>query len=202
MSNNIKLNFINKSNDVNNSSVVIFQKNIADNFDKPTTAWKVIHKPKSMDNHPIDYTTNFQIATSDSHGNNTPKLTAHNGSAFEVVENTTGDVLQNSSTPAMNLEEIEVRNNLTRGAINANCYRNGKLLASKINVSPGQKAVFKFNPSIYIGTASEIEEGEFLNSAIISQINTEINLLGINSADIVMTGGGSEPFKFSLENVR
>ena len=44
-----------------------------------------------------------------------------------------------------------------------------------------------------------------MNSAIISNINTEISLLGIVSADIVMTGGGSGPnataFVFTLENV-
>ena len=42
-------------------------------------------------------------------------------------------------------------------------------------------------------------------SAVVSNINTEISLLGIASADIVMTGGGpganSTPFAFSLQNV-
>ena len=45
-----------------------------------------------------------------------------------------------------------------------------------------------------------------MNSAIISNINTELSLLGIASADIVMTGGGpgpnSTPFQFTLENVK
>ncbi|MBT9441299.1 MAG: hypothetical protein IV087_05435 [Acidovorax sp.] len=44
-----------------------------------------------------------------------------------------------------------------------------------------------------------------MNSAIISNINTELSLLGIASADIVMTGGGpganSTPFAFNLENI-
>ena len=38
-----------------------------------------------------------------------------------------------------------------------------------------------------------------------SDVNSEIGLLGVQSADIVMTGGGvgpnATPFKFSLENV-
>jgi hypothetical protein len=42
-------------------------------------------------------------------------------------------------------------------------------------------------------------------SAVVSNINTELSLLGIKSADIVMTGGGpgasATPFAFSLENV-
>jgi len=52
---------------------------------------------------------------------------------------------------------------------------------------------------------SQLEEGDVMNSAIISQVNSEINLFGISSADIVMTGGGpgklSVSFNFSLENI-
>lgn len=201
MSNTIKLNFINRSNDANNSDVVIFQKNVASNFDESHTAWKVIKNPSHKESHPINYSTNFQVAASDSYGNLTPHLAAHDGSAFEMVEEASGHTLQPSQYFASNIDEVEIRNNLTRSAINANCYKDGKLLATKCNIAPGQKAVFKFNPKLYIGVAPEIVEGEILNSAIISKINTEINLFEVQSADIVMTGGGSEPFSFSLENV-
>ena len=48
-------------------------------------------------------------------------------------------------------------------------------------------------------------EGQPLNAAIVSSVNTEISLLGIASADIVMTGGGAgpgaKPFVFTLQNV-
>ncbi len=45
-----------------------------------------------------------------------------------------------------------------------------------------------------------------MNSAIVSEINTELSLLGIASADIIMTGGGAagqgaQPFVFNLENI-
>lgn len=200
MSNDIKLNFINKSNDANNSSIVIFQKNISDTFDEIAIAWKVIKNCGRLDNHPFNYPKNFQIAASDSYGNFTPQLTAYNGNAYEMVKSTSGNTLQSSSTPATNPEEVEIRNNLTNGSINAHCYRNGKLLATKINLVPGQKAIFKFEPSIYIGIASQIEEGDIISTEILSKINTKISLFDITSADIVMTGS-SEPFKFSLENV-
>jgi hypothetical protein len=53
--------------------------------------------------------------------------------------------------------------------------------------------------------ASHVQQGDAMSSAIISAINTEINLQGIASADIVMTGGGSGaeamPFEFKLENI-
>ena len=36
----IQLNFINNSNDVNNSEIVIFQKNVATDFDELAVAWQ------------------------------------------------------------------------------------------------------------------------------------------------------------------
>ncbi|CAM1342089.1 hypothetical protein [Tenacibaculum amylolyticum] len=201
----IKLNFINRSNDTNNSQVVIFQKNVAQNFDEIPIAWTVIKNCGRLDNHPFNFPLSFHVSASDSYGNYTPQFQAFNGQAFEMIKDMSGDVLQLSSTPAVSANEVEVRNNLTNGAIDANCYKDGKLLAKKTGVAPGQKASFEFLSRIYIGVVSQIEEGEMMNSAIISQITTSINLSGITSADIVMTGGGpgknATPFLFTLENI-
>ena len=202
---NIKLNFINRSNDINNSEVVIFQKNVAETFDELAVAWRVIQNCGRNDNHPFNYPLQFQVCASDSYGNYSPELTAYEGQSFEMVKDTSGDVLQLSPTPAVSSQEVEIKNNLSTGAMNGNIYRDGKLLAVKTNIAPGQKGVFQFKPSIFIGTASQIVEGDVMNSAIIQQINTELNLFGIQSADIVMTGGGSGPgataFSFHLENI-
>lgn len=201
----IKLNFINRSNDTNNSSVVIFQQNVAEDFSELAVAWTVIENCGRLDNHPFTYSLNYQVAAGDSYGNYTPQLTAYDGQAYEMIKSTSGDILQLSPSPATSSTEVEVRNNLGIGAISANCYRDGKLFATKKNLAPGQKAVFEFQPRIYIGVVSQVEEGDVMNSAIISQINTEINLFGISSADIVMTGGGpgesATAFNFTLENI-
>lgn len=201
----IKLNFVNRSNDTNNSSIVIFQKNVAEDFNEIAVAWKVIENCGRLDNHPFTYPLNFQVSAGDSYGNFTPQLNAYDGQAFEMVKSTSGDILQLSATPSVSATEVEIRNNLSTGAIDANCFRSGTLLATKTGLAPGQKAVFEFHPRIYIGVVSQIEEGDVMSSAIISQINSEINLFGISSADIVMTGGGSgisaTPFYFTLENI-
>lgn len=202
---NIKLNFINKSADTNNSSIVIFQQNVAEDFGEIAIAWRVIENCGRLDNHPFTYPMNFMVSSSDSYGNYTPQLNASNGQAFDMIKDTSGDILQLSTTPATSANEVEIRNNLCAGAIDGNCYKDGKLLAAKTGLAPGQKAVFEFQPTIYIGVVSQVVEGDVMNSAIISQINTQINLFGITSADIVMTGGGpgstSAPFNFSLENI-
>lgn len=202
---NIKLNFVNKSADTNNSSVVIFQQNVAEDFGEIAVAWKVIENCGRLDNHPFVYPMQFQVCGSDSYGNYTPQLTAYDGQAYEMVKDTSGDVLRLANTPSISQNEVEVRNNFMNGACNANIFRDGKLLAAKTNLAPGQKAVFEFHPRIYIGVVSQIIEGEVMSSAIIQQVNTELNLFGITSADIVMTGGGpgksSSAFQFHLENI-
>ena len=75
----IQLNFINKSNDTNNSEVVIFQKNVATNFDELAVAWLVIKYCGPGDNHPFTFPMSMQVGASDSYGNYTPQLEAQNG---------------------------------------------------------------------------------------------------------------------------
>lgn len=202
--NKIKLNFINKSNDTNNSSIVIFQKNVAEPSDE-AVAWTVIENCGPMENHPFTIPDLMHVSSQDAYGNYCPQSEARPGDLFAVVPTSSGDTLQLFGA-ADSPEEIHLRNDLNLGAINASIYRDGKLLADKSGIAPGQKAAFQFNPTIHIGAVSQIEEGQVMNSAIISDINTELSLLGISSADIIMTGGGpglsSTPFEFTLENVK
>lgn len=201
---NIKLNFINKSADTNNSSVVVFQKNVAESFDEIAIAWKVIENCGRMDNHPFLYPMKFEVCSSDSYGNFTPKMTAFEGQAYEMVKNTSGDVLKLAEESATSPTEVEIQNNLLQGSINGTIAKDGRALAIKSNIVPGEKAVFQFHPTIWIGVVSQITEGQVMNSAIIQKVNTELPLYGLSSADIVLTGGGggkdSSNFSFHLEN--
>ena len=199
----IKLNFINKSNDVNQSKVVIFQKQVNPDYNEDTIAWKVIEYCGQGDHHPFKYHTNLEISASDSYGNFTPHLRADQGQLFGLVETSSGHQLKYRS-PGTNKNEVQVLNSLSQGAMNVNCYRSGKLLATKLNVVPGEEAVFEFLPHIYIGVLAEVEEGEVMNSAVVTQVNTQLSLMGLKSADIVMRGGGrgkeAIPYTFDLEN--
>jgi len=200
----IKLNFINQSNDLNNSQIVIFQKNIATNFDELSVAWLVIQNCGRGDNHPFTFPMGMTVGASDSYGNYTPQLDAQNGQMFHITLSGSGDTLSYAG-PSSSSREVQLRNDLQKGAINATIYKDGRNLATKTSVAPGQKAVFEFKPTIWIGAVSQVVEGQVMNSAIMSDVNTELSLLGIASADIVMTGGGpgtnSTAFTFNLENV-
>jgi hypothetical protein len=200
----IQLNFINNSNDANNSQVVIFQKNVATDFDELAVAWQVIQYCGQGDNHPFVFPMSMSVGASDSYGNYTPQLPAQNGQLFSMQLTPSGDKLAQTG-PSTSMTEVQVLNALQKGAINASCYKAGRLLATKTSIAPQQKAVFQFKPTIWIGVASQVVQGQVMNSAIISSVNTELSLLGIASADIVMTGGGpgpnSTPFQFNLDNI-
>ena len=200
---NVELTFINQSNDMNNSSVVIFQKNVATDYEEVAVAWRVIRNCGRGWSHKFNYPFDFYVGAGDSYGNLAPQLSAEYGQKWDVVRTASGDTLQLDSTPASSMNEVEIKNSLMTGSIDAQIYKDGKLLLTKTGVSPAQKAVFSFKPTIWVGVASQIEEGEIMNSAILSDINTEISLLGITKANLIMTGGGvgptATPFQFHLE---
>lgn len=198
----IKLTYRNNSNDVANSSVVVFQKMVNADYDELSVAWTVIKNCGSGEYHPFIYPMEMFVACSDNDGNYTPTLPATNGNLFSLARSDSGNKLSLPAGSTCNSREVQVSNDLDYGAIKAGIYKDGRLLALKTSVSPGEKAVFQFLPSIWVGIVSDVEEGDVMDSAVISNINTELSLLGIASADVVLTGGGNQRLGFSLENVK
>jgi hypothetical protein len=206
---NIHLRFVNRSNDRGNSEVVLFQRNVIPDFDELAIAWKVIRFCGRDGLHPFVYSSEIEIALGDEHGNYSPRMSAQHGERFVIGTHPTGRArLVAEPAPASGADggpDIQVVNRMPRGAVNVNAFSAGKLIAAKWAVAPAQKAVFRFTPVLWIGVASQIEEGRALSSAVLSSDNTMLPLAGIAAADIVMTGGGSgadaQPFAFALENV-
>ncbi|MCP8688100.1 hypothetical protein [Marinobacterium sedimentorum] len=200
----ITLNFINKSNDQNNSEFVIFSKNTFGGSDNSSVAWKVIRNLGRDDSHPFVYSSDFFVSVEDNYGNYTPQLKANPGDLFAMVKDQTGDVIKHAGTGHYG-NAFKVENHLEHGSIKAKIYKDGKLFNSSPSLAPDQKVTFELNPVICISAVSHIQEGDAIESAAVSSKPSEISLLGIKSADIVVTGGGpgsaAEPFKFELENV-
>lgn len=199
---NIELTLINQSFDQNNSSVVVFSKNVATDFEETAIAWQVIQNLGRNWSHVFHYPMDNFVGCQDAWGNTSDIHLAQPGQRWEVTRTPSGNGISIDNNPASNPNEIEIINYLQEGAINAQIYKDGKLFSMKTGVAPQQKAVFEFKPTIWIGVVSQVEEGGIMNSAILSNINTEISLLGLIKADIIMTGGGegasAMPFKFTL----
>lgn len=198
----IEITFINQSNDMNNSSVVIFQKNEATSMGEIAVAWTVIRNCGRNWTHKFRYPQDTYVAAADSFGNVSNPHLAADGQKWMVVNTSSGHEFALDPTPASSPTEIEIKNALSQGSVDAQIYKDGRLLATKTGLSPEQKAVFSFKPTIYVGVVSEIQQGDIMNSAILSDINTEISLLGITKANLIMTGGGvgpdAAPFQFTL----
>ncbi len=202
----IKLRLVNQSNDQGTSQILIFQRNVPASAEEAALAWRVIQNLAPGWSHPFTFSHDVEAQVQDAWGNVSPALPLAPGQAAEVVKTSSGTVFQLSSTPASDPNTQEVINKLSQGAISATLLRDDLPAAVLHGITPGAQAAFKLNPTIYIGVASQVQQGEVIDSAIISTINQEISLLGIASADIVMTGGGpgtsSHPFTFSLANVK
>lgn len=198
----IEITFINQSNDENNSDVVIFAKNAATNFEEVAVAWTVIQNCGRNWSHKFKYPMDFYVGAQDSWGNVSDLKLGSYGQKWDLIRSTSGDALTLDSDPASSPEEVEIKNALAQGSIDAQIYKDGRLFSTKTGLSPQQKAVFTFKPTIWVGVVSQVEEGQIMNSAILSDINTEISLLGITKANLIMTGGGvgssAEPFVFTL----
>lgn len=202
---NIALRFINRSNDCGNSEVVLFQRDVVPEFDELAIAWRVIRYCGRDCIHPFAYSTDVEVALGDDNGNFSPRIAAANGSRLIVAAHASGRPRLARALDGTVHSDIEVVNQMGRGAVNVNAFVAGRLMAAKSAVAPGQKAIFRFSPVLWIGVGSQIEEGRALASAVVSSANTPLELAGIASADIVMTGGGAgetaQPFQFELENV-
>jgi hypothetical protein len=201
----IQLTLINRSDDTGNSQVVIFQRNVATLFDEQAVAWKVIPTPERGSRYKFAFPTANSAAAADAAGGDASEpVAASNGTLLSAVDAGQGVVLRplGSSSSA---KEIQVQNLRASGSIDAHIYKDGKLLAIKTSIAPQQKAVFQFKPTIWIGVVADVQAGDVLDPTVLAQVNTELALIGIARADIVMTGGGSgtaaRPFSFSLQNV-
>jgi hypothetical protein len=199
----IKLNFINNSNDANNSQVVIFQKPPSTGFDEQALAWRVIQNCGQGDNHPFVFPLQMSVGSGDGDAYKLPQPPEDSGQPLKMAFD--GAQWQLLAADGGSSSEVQVVKDLPQGAINASIYKDGKLLADDSLQSTPAAGMPEGKPSLLIGVAPQGSAGEAANATIVADINTEISLLGIASADIVMTGGGpgpeATPFTFTLENI-
>ena len=199
----IPLRFVNQS-ESGSANVVVFQKNMSSDSDL-AIAWQVFANSAPGSIYPFVYSNAVQAGASDSFGNALPMISAQNGQLLQVSLTSLGGAALSYFAPAASEKDIEIINNLLGGAIDTGIYRNGALLAIQTGVPPQQKAVFQFKPTIYIGVVPPLTQGEVMSSEIVENVITQISLLNIASADIVLTGGGvgtsATLFTFNLANI-
>lgn len=201
--NAVNFRLINNSNSSGNIDVVVFQQNLAGSFGEEPIAWEMLQVNGPGDFESFVFGSELSLSFNDSFGNYSPPQQAQRGDSFEVTTTMSGDEM-NLAGASPSPSEFELVNS-SLSTIFGNVYRSGKLLSKSPSFINGQTHTFEFNPTIWIGVVSGVTEGDALDSLTVSSINTQISLLGIRSADIVLTGGGAgpsaTPYSFSLTNI-
>lgn len=200
----VRLNFINHADDPNHSQLLIFGRNPETSLDEIAAAWTVIADFRPSMTYAVLYPADTGISVQDGFGNFTPMLPAAPGQHFRVAESEDGLIVE-QAVAAGPPDQITLANQLRQGAVHVGLYKDKRLYLAERNLLPEQTAAFRLRPTIWVGVASQSPLDAGSNSAILSSVATEISLLGVASADIVMTGGGTGanagPLAFTLENV-
>jgi hypothetical protein len=199
----VKLNFIDHSTGTTDSHVVIFARDASAAAGSPAVAWKVIHSRPGETHHFI-FPLHCEVEVEYGAGQHTRRQQAEAGQRFTFTEVDGRPHLLESGAAATR-KVVEIVNGLSQGAIDANVYRGGRLFATRRGIAPKHDAVFSIEPTLRVGAVQHVHEGSIMNLAVLTSVNTELSLLGIASADIVMTGGGpgrsSMPFQFNLQKL-
>ncbi len=171
MATDIKITYTNKSMNRDLPTVFVFTKNEIPAFDvlKEGVAWRTIPNigRGSSSSFVLPIFTEV-VATWQDGINKTQILPADIGKRYTVSQNETGIVLTANGN-ASDAESIDVNNDANiQDGVSASLYKDGKLMLTKSIAGYGQKATFVLKPKLYWGIASEIQESELINSAVLN----------------------------------
>lgn len=194
----IEITFINNSEDMNNSSVVIFQKNVAESFGEIAVAWKVIKNCGRNWDHKFTYPMSSDISAS-----NTPiRLQAEYNATYKAIDENGRTLLTKNTRVGGNEKNYILENDLPFEVVDADVYKDGKLIAKVPQVAPQQKAVIEIPEMLlYIATVNfNIDEGNILPADFVTSKNhTALNLEGYTNAVIEHTTNESGHSIYTLK---
>ncbi|ACA86632.1 hypothetical protein [Shewanella woodyi] len=204
MSSNVEITYINKSMNKDLPTIFVFTKNETPTFDalKEGVAWRVIpdigRASSSQFNFPIETSVG---ATWQGGQNKTQVLDSTIGKRYTVSKDDTGVVLAANGN-ASDTKSIDVNNDVNvPNGISAELYKDGKLMMTKNIVGFGQKATFVLKPRLYWGVASEIQESQLLNSAVLNTDKFfEQDLEGVTKVTVSLNGNAESGYNFKIEN--
>jgi hypothetical protein len=109
-----------------------------------------------------------------------------------AVDLTTNSIVEHgaSSSPT----EFGVINTISSDIV-VTIKRNGNAIEST-TVIPSATKKFQYQPKMLVGASDNLKD-----IMPLAEVNTEVSILGIKSASIVITGGNGSPYSFSLQNI-
>jgi hypothetical protein len=203
MATDIKITYTNKSMNKDLPTVFVFTKNETPTFDvlKEGVAWRTIPNIGRGSSSSFVFPIITEVGATWQGGmNKTQVLPSDIGKRYTVSQNDTGIVLAASGN-ASDTKSIDVNNDANiQDGVSASLYKDGKLMLTKNIVGYGQKATFVLKPKLYWGIASEIQESELINSAILNTDSFfEQDLEGVTEVNISLNGNAEEGYTFKID---
>jgi len=204
MATDIKITYTNKSMNKDLPTVFVFTKNETPTFDvlKEGVAWRTIPNIGRGSSSSFVFPIITEVGATWQGGmNKTQVLPSDIGKRYTVSQNDTGIVLAANGN-ASDTKSIDVNNNANiQDGISASLYKDGKLMLTKKIVGYGQKATFVLKPKLYWGIASEIQESELINSAVLNTDSFfEQDLEGVTEVNISLNGNAEEGYTFMIDS--
>lgn len=194
-----RLRIINESNIPELPQIGITQQNIANSPGKKPSFWRIYSGIEH--NQPISFpfTSQFNFTGLDYRNHGTKSVFNVKGKALKMI-NEKGTkkviVIGNASNP----NQIEFTNG-THEKVSGAVYRDYWHLATVGKIPPGRTGKFEFTETILLGMIPDYNSRLLVTDEEMELMKTSIDLTGVKSGDIVVRGGGEEPFTFSFENV-
>jgi hypothetical protein len=204
MARDIKITYTNKSMNRDLPTVFVFTKNETPTFDvlKEGVVWRTIPNIGRGSSSSFVFPILTEVGATWQGGmNKTQILPSDIGKRYTVSQNDTGIVLAVNGN-ASDTKSIDVNNEANiQDGVSASLYKDNKLMLTKNIVGYGQKATFVLKPKLYWGIASEIEEGELINSAVLNTDQFfEQDLEGITEMNISLNGNADEGYTFLIDS--
>jgi hypothetical protein len=206
MSAKIEITYINKSINKDLPTIFVFFKNETPIFDtlKEGVAWRTL--PNIGEGSSISFelpiATEVEVTWADGK-NKTRALPVQVGKRYTVSKNDTGIVLMGNGR-ASDQKCIDVNNDTNiQGGMSALLYKGGNVILKKRIVGYGQKAEFALKPKLYWGVASEMKDGQMIDSGVLRTDHFfEQDLEGISEVIISFNGNTDDGYSFKIEKQR
>jgi len=203
MATNVRITYVNQSGNQECPKVFVFTKNLIPSFDVLVdgVAWKVMSDIGRGSSCHFTYPIHTAVQAMWGDSSQTRSLTAEIGKRYTVMKNNTGIVLMANGN-ASQTTAIEINNDIqVEGGIQAQLSKDDKVLMTKHNVAYNQKATFVLHPKLYWGVASEIQQGDFLSSAVLNTDHFfEQDIQGVNQSVVTLKGNARDGYQFDVTN--
>lgn len=202
MGNTVALQYQNLSDNTSSDILVYMQNTKADLTALPPMAWQVIKHIGYRGFHNFAYTVDTQVkVTWDGDAGGILPTEVLEGGQYAVNLVDTDYEFQQVGVTLPN--EIDVTNNIhTPNGIAVTLLKDGRAIMTQPGVAYGEQAEFGLHPKIYVSLVSNVQEGDTLTTAVMSQQFTPISLEGLKSCTFALYGDRQDGYYFSVINVQ